>query len=619
MKREIPKRQGGTLVNDIRIESWDHHLQTESHDVPCDQAVPPEVETVARHVLAYYDMQVDMINLISAKPAKGAMVWKLATNHGPRCMKLLQNTPNRSLFGIYAQKYLANQGASIPSLIPTIEGEKYVLAGGRLWIVTEWIESLQPATESNLEEAQALSEALGEFHRLSKGFNPPPDCTPSSVLGSWPAYYEKSIEDIGKCRQLVDLHPELESGKRLLSHLDRMEEQARDTLKLIKQSPYDAMVVMGEQFWGLVFHNDEWSKSDAQAGRADVWMTNLSNVSYDFPIRDLRRLISHAMVERGGWDAAWIRGMIEAYHRTNPLDRETFELLLLDLSFPNECYCDIKDILFGWIPFHQLELEAMLDKAMTMEASKEEVLSVLKQDLALYPNGEWNIKTERSGEALIIEPLLDEEEMIWRQFIQLELNKIQPEDPDDEPWSVRIPDRPPNASEEYASVEEETPAGSQTVPNTESLTDEEEIRWRKFIQHELNKTQHRDVDKSPDRAIAPELVQFVFRHVSSYLLARLRKAIEPSKSETLSDWKHEKGVIPLPYMSNRSKKTSATGKYLKRRRRRKEEAKKSVKRRLKPIVRRLVRGLKKSAMKSSIKKIIVRGKSNRTRQKSFSA
>ncbi len=222
--------------------------------------------------------------------------------------------------------------------------------------------------------------------------------------------------------------------------------------------------------------------------------------------------------------------------------------------------------------------------------------------------------------------------MIWRQFIQLELNKIRPDDPDSEPRTDLVLDRPPNASDEVANVEEGTLAGSQTAPITESLMDEEEISWREFIQHELNKIQLKDADKSPIHAIAPELVQFVFRHAASSLLTRLRKAIEPSKGETSIESRHDKEVkrnaakrtsiiAPLPYRPNRSKKSSVSGEYVRRRRRsrsrRKEAVRGSVKRRPKPIVRRVVRDLKKSVAKPSNKKTIVRGKSSRTRQKSI--
>ncbi|RKP56227.1 hypothetical protein D7Z26_06195 [Cohnella endophytica] len=216
---------------------------------------------------------------------------------------------------------------------------------------------------------------------------------------------------------------------------------------------------------------------------------------------------------------------------------------------------------------------------------------------------------------------MEEEEIIWKQFIQLERKKIQPDDPDGEPRTELELDWPPDASDEVANVEKGMFAGSQTAANTESITDEEEISWRKFIQDELNKIQLKDADKSSIRAIAPELVQIVFRHTASSLLTRLRKLIEPSKDETSIESRHDKEVkrnapLRLRDRSNRSMKRSDSGEYA-RRRRRKEAVKRSVKRGPKPILRRVVRDLKKSAAKPSNKKTIVRSKSSQTRQKSI--
>jgi CotS family spore coat protein len=603
------KRQGGTPVNDIRIEPWDHLLQPDTPDVLRDQFVPAEVENVALHVVKSYDMQVGEMKLISSKPVKGGAVWKLVTDHGLRSMKLLCRTPDRSLFSIYAQDYLVKQGAKVPSLIPTRDGGNYVSAGGRLWIVTEWIESLQPACNDTLGEARALSAGLGEFHRLSNGFNPPSECMSYSHLGSWLKSYEKSIEDFGNCRQLAELHPEFESGKRLLSQMDRFEEQARNTIQLMAESPYEKMVAMGELFWGLAQHNDDRARPIAQTGPGGVWVIDLSGVCYDLPIRDLRKLISNTMVERGGWDVTWIRGMIEAYHQSNPIDRETFQMLWLDLSFPNELHRGVKEILSGPIPFIKQELEDILDSMQTMEASKQEALSELRLDLELYPS---NTHVYLSA-AEPTNTSMDQEEQVWGQFIQHELNKVQPEDagkswnpavvpetletalrhaasyliarlkkaqeqegPEGNPVTEGVADRPSfDAIADPADFISEETAG---MPETEPATDEEEMKWRQFIQHELNKAQHGEGDESPERAIAPELIHSVMRHLSSYLLARLKKARE---DQDITDEGWDEPVYkktPKRKTSHRTKKSSSHKKDERRRDRSKTESRKTVKR-----------------------------------------
>lgn len=71
-----------------------------------------------------------------------------------------------------AQEYLVDvRHARVPPIVKTKDGANYVEAGGKLWFVAEWIESLTPVTK-DLEGAKLLCSALGEFHRLSKGYVP---------------------------------------------------------------------------------------------------------------------------------------------------------------------------------------------------------------------------------------------------------------------------------------------------------------------------------------------------------------------------------------------------------------------------------------------------------------
>jgi CotS family spore coat protein len=391
------------MYTEQRIEPWVHLMTPASPDRSApegsppgritgdglnDQYVPPYVEAIAREVMTHYDMQVSGMTLITAKPDKGGAIWKIATNHGPRSIKVLHRTPQRSLFSVGAQDYLVGKGAKVPGLIPTRDGRKYVEAGGKLWIVTEWIEPLIPASKIDLAGAQALCRGLGEFHRLSRGYIPPLGAAYSSRLYRWPKYYEKNIEKIGWFRDIAQLYPEIESSRTLLAHIDMFEQQARDTYQLFKESPYNRMVALGDAHWGLVHQDYGWSNGQEGPGGV-VWLIDLDGVSYDLPIRDLRKLIAGTMDDMGAWDPVWIRGMIAAYHEANPIDQETFDILMLDLAFPNEFYKHIKEIVYQPAAFMQLEMGPILARVLQVEASKGAALVELKQDRVNYPSGNY--------------------------------------------------------------------------------------------------------------------------------------------------------------------------------------------------------------------------------------
>lgn len=375
-------------MEQYQIGPWEHLVHTVPPGTILEQYVPPEVEEVARHVMNQYDMQVSGMVLITSKPDKGGAIWRIDTDKGPRSLKVLHRVPARSLFSIGAQQYLVDQGARVPALIPTTANENYVEAGGKLWIVTDWIEQMQPVSKIDLEGAATLCYGLGEFHRLSKGYVPPARAGKSSRLYTWPKYYEKIIAKIGWFRDIANAYDEFPASQQLLGVVDEFERQARDALERLHASKYVSMTAMGEPHWGLVHQDYGWS--NGQMGPGGIWVIDLDGVAYDFPFRDLRKLITSTMDDMGIWDMAWIRGMIGAYHEANPMDREMFELLCLDMAFPNEFYKHVKEVVFDPVTFLSMELEPILQRVLATENTKWQALAELAADAVQYVPGDYS-------------------------------------------------------------------------------------------------------------------------------------------------------------------------------------------------------------------------------------
>ncbi|MDF2629237.1 MAG: spore coat protein CotS [Symbiobacteriaceae bacterium] len=217
--------------------------------------IPADVDTAAQAVMKLYDMRVSAINLVTSKPDKGGAIWRIETNHGPRSLKLLHREAQRSLFSIGAQEYLVKQGARVPPLVRTRSGEICVQTGRKLWIVTDWIEPLIPATKVDLEGAAALCHGLGEFQKLSRGYVPPQGARYTTRLARWPNAYRKILSKIGWFREIAQAYREFPVSQTLLSVVDTFEQQARDAIARLEASAYESLVARGEQAWGIV-HQD---------------------------------------------------------------------------------------------------------------------------------------------------------------------------------------------------------------------------------------------------------------------------------------------------------------------------------------------------------------------------
>jgi hypothetical protein len=170
-----------------------------------------------------------------------------------------------------------------------------------------------------------------------------------------------------------------------------------------QNSPYNRMLAKGEPHWGLAHQDFGWS--NGQMGPGGIWVIDLDGVSYDLPIRDLRKLITSTMDDMGVWDLTWIRGMIDAYHRANPLDQETFEILWIDMAFPNEFYKHVKEIVFNPQVFLETDLAPILQRVMTTESSKWQALAELEKDKANYPAGDYSadyVKPSIDRQAVVV-------------------------------------------------------------------------------------------------------------------------------------------------------------------------------------------------------------------------
>ncbi|MED4573172.1 CotS family spore coat protein [Brevibacillus agri] len=368
------------------IKPWDTRDDGQPAPVDWDMQVPPEVDAIAELVMKEYEMSVSSKTLITSKPDKGGAIWRIETDKGPRSLKVLHRTPERSLYSVGLQEYVVRQGARVPALIPARDGKLFVEKGGKLWIVTDWI-ALTQATKVDLAGAQELCFGLGEFHRHSKGYVPPQGAKNSSRLYRWPNYYQKIAKKIGWMREMAKAYRETTASNSILSVVDKYERQALDALERLKASAYPRMVQMGEPHWGVVHQDYGWS--NGQNGPGGLWVIDLDGVAYDLPFRDLRKLITSTMDDMGVWDLTWMRGMIEAYHRANPLDRESFEVLLIDLAAPNEFYKHLKEMFYDPVTFLNTEAEAILQRILSTDQTKDQALAELAKDISQYQPGDY--------------------------------------------------------------------------------------------------------------------------------------------------------------------------------------------------------------------------------------
>ncbi len=343
-----------------------------------DLFVPEYIVEMANVVVTYYDLQVSHMEVITTKADKGGLIWKIETDKGPMSLKILHRRPTRSLFSLGAQEYLVvEKKAKVPPIIKTKMGENFVEMGGKLWFIAEWIQPLEPV-EKSLEGAKLLCSAIGEFHNLSKGYVPPSGAEMASRLYRWPKTYKKIVKKMAWFRDIAKAYHEMPASSTILAVIDMFESQAIKALQMLEQSAYFQLAARGNKEWGLVHQDYGWS--NGQKGADGMWIIDLDGVAYDLPIRDLRKLITGTMDDLGTWDITWVKGMIDAYQETNPIEKELMEILLIDMSLPNLFYKNVKELLFEPTVFMDGELETLVNRIVEMDKTKWPVIEQLTEE-----------------------------------------------------------------------------------------------------------------------------------------------------------------------------------------------------------------------------------------------
>ncbi|MDB4895300.1 MAG: spore coat protein CotS [Firmicutes bacterium] len=128
--------------------------------------------------------------------------------------------------------------------------------------------------------------------------------------------------------------------------------------------------------------SQDYGWSNGQIGEGGVWIIDLDGVAYDLPIRDLRKLITSTMDDMGVWDTTWMKGMIDAYSQANPIESDLMQVLLIDMSLPNEFYKHVKDCVVDPVTFLDAELSDLLQRLEQSEVSKWQALQELGLDTA---------------------------------------------------------------------------------------------------------------------------------------------------------------------------------------------------------------------------------------------
>lgn len=286
----------------------------------------------------YPNLDVNEMTVIQSGGIK--TIWKMETSQGPMCLKRIRKSIPSVQFTAAAQDYLYNKGAFVAKITPTHKGELFFVHEGYALALYQWIDGSDLEMDENPKHLEIGLKGLAKFHQDSVGFVPPADCEVSSRMGAWPDHYKKLTDELAKWK-VVAQKEQTSFHEAYLKTVDEMLAMANHASQLLQTSYYDEWVKqIGEH--GYFCHQDYGAGNALLAGE-DVYILDLDNLTYDIPLRDVRKLIVKRMDELQQWDPDELQRIMSWYESAFPLTDAQRRILYIDLLFPHEYHGNSKN------------------------------------------------------------------------------------------------------------------------------------------------------------------------------------------------------------------------------------------------------------------------------------
>lgn len=316
------------------IEEKDFVEEGQTMEIPMSPEEELKHLQLAEQMIRNWDVQVERVELIQGNQL--ALVWKIYTSSGPKCLKRIHRPEKKALFSIFAQDYLAKKGSRVPPIIPTKQNNLYTKNGPFLYVLYEWIEG-RPFELTVKEDLEFIMKGLANFHLATIGYRPPGGVPIFTKLGRWPTHYMKRCQQMESWKLIAKTMPEDPFSQLYLQEIDYHIMEGRKTLQLLMDSDYQSWVASVKAQPNLC-HQDYGTGNSLLGNDGEIWVIDLDTVSFDLPIRDLRKMIIPLLDTTGVWDEETFRVMLNAYESINPLTEGQKRIMFIDMLFPYELY-----------------------------------------------------------------------------------------------------------------------------------------------------------------------------------------------------------------------------------------------------------------------------------------
>lgn len=271
------------------------------------------------------------LTVLSAKPVRAVV--KIETDQGNFALKKVSHKPEKLQFMFEAQEHLYNNGFTKQArFFKTKDGRPFVEVEDGLVFLNTWLDG----QESNVRDPQQLKQIVhlqAQLHEASKGFTPSIDASIKTRWAGWVERFEGELADIRNTyERFQGVEPATEQEVAFLETVEPMLEMAEHGVKLLKESPYLDVLRRARKERGFV-HGDFTYHNFILGLDGEMQVIDFDYCAHELRVHDFARFM-RKMLRRTDWDIETGNGILQTYHRINPIREDELAVLKAVLYFP---------------------------------------------------------------------------------------------------------------------------------------------------------------------------------------------------------------------------------------------------------------------------------------------
>ncbi|WP_134683086.1 phosphotransferase [Brevibacillus migulae] len=287
------------------------------------------LEPLLRQIHLEYGLKIQSYEVIRDTPK--TMVIHLKTDRGSFFAKTMYIQEDRQHFILSAEAHLRDCGIFIPPLVQTLKNAPFIECSGNLFYLQKDVRG-NPYSLKSPNQMRRIGELLGQLHASSVGLLSSSGERYNGAL-RWEHEYETDLRSLQRWyEQFADsAKPKI---KLLRQHLPYFLHVGQEMHQLLGESSFFQEWKERPEHLHPLCHGD-FHMGNVIKSENRLYVIDWEDVRYDYPSKDLSRLLYTYMRRYNGWNREKCEMLFRAYFKKNPMKKREKALLYQDLAFPH--------------------------------------------------------------------------------------------------------------------------------------------------------------------------------------------------------------------------------------------------------------------------------------------